>query len=89
MTITDPVDMVKNIDLGVFRQIHRLTPMNDISIQYIEPDLSTKTATQSQDETTIEAKTTADEGSLSNGLDRISSRIVTLGDFIDTDAVRC
>ncbi len=70
-----------------FRRYSPLGVMEYTPIDYVEPDLTSKPGRPI--ETTTAAVTNANvsnEGSQKQ-VDKISSKVVILGDFIDTDAV--
>jgi hypothetical protein len=84
MTVTSPAEFLRDLDVDFFRRYQPLAELGLAPVEYVEPDLSSTAQSTSSvpaalDAPKVEAKATA--------LDRITSKIVTLGDFIDTDAV--
>ena len=86
MSITSPAEFLKVLDLGVFNRYRPLPDMNLEPINYVEPDV-TATLVKSQAVPSASVETVDQELLPSKISDRITSRVVTLGDFIDTDAV--
>ncbi|KIW49930.1 hypothetical protein, variant 1 [Exophiala xenobiotica] len=87
LTITSPAEFLKDIDMEFFRRYSPLGVMEYTPIDYVEPDLTSKPGPPI--ETTTAAVTNANvsnEGSQKQ-VDKISSKVVILGDFIDTDAL--
>ncbi|EXJ83387.1 hypothetical protein A1O1_07009 [Capronia coronata CBS 617.96] len=97
MTITSPVDFLKDLDLAFFKQYRQLPDFNLAPIEYVEPDLSSGTDSsqttnlQQKDLASVGAPSVSDSGKTTSNAnsipDKIASKIVTLGDFIDTDAL--
>ncbi|KIX06230.1 uncharacterized protein Z518_04205 [Rhinocladiella mackenziei CBS 650.93] len=86
MTITSPTEFLKELDVEFFRRYRPLPDMNLPPIDYVEPDLATS-PTQGQKGGVSITNMGDTNGQAARSLDKISSKIVTLGDFIDTDAL--
>ncbi|KAJ9620752.1 hypothetical protein H2204_012162 [Knufia peltigerae] len=88
MTITSPAEFLKEIDMDFFAKYSPLQHISYTSVEYVEPDLTSRTDTLSQRgaATTTKESEAVEEGTVKK-LDKISSKIVPLGDFIDTDAL--
>ena len=101
MSITSPADFLKDLDLEFFRRYRPLPEVDMVPVEYVEPDLSggsggaavetnndSTAPTMPMGTTSPPAYADADtEAEPARKLDKITSKIVTLGDFIDTDAV--
>ena len=88
MSITSPAELVKDLDVEFFKRYRSLPDANLAPIEYVEPDLSSPAQSKSNTAVWTGSWDKADAGvDPSKTLDKISSKVVTLGDFIDTDAV--
>jgi aconitase B len=85
MTITDPAELMRDIDTAFFESYRQTSDQISASVEYVEPDLTSIPAKGREDGPPIEKLNVADEPQ--QGLGKITSKIVTLGDLIDTDAV--
>ncbi|OAL40034.1 hypothetical protein AYO20_00452 [Fonsecaea nubica] len=89
MSITSPADFLKDLDTDFFKRYRPLSDVDMVPVEYVEPDLgrsSTAAKTNNTITATIDPASNA-EDEPPRKLDKISSKIVTLGDFIDTDAL--
>ncbi|KIW15364.1 hypothetical protein PV08_05410 [Exophiala spinifera] len=88
MTVTSPAEFLKEIDLEFFGRYSPLHHITYSSVDYVEPDLTPRSDTFTRNG--VAATTThleAVEEGKGKKMHKISSKIVTLGDFIDTDAL--
>jgi hypothetical protein len=73
--------------VAFFKQYRPLPDPDRLPVEYVEPDLSSR-----PEQTKSAAAAILDPGNSDSKplrkLDKITSKIATLGDFIDTDAVR-
>jgi hypothetical protein len=84
MSITSPADFLKELDAEFFQHYRQLPEFEFAPVDYCEPDLlSNLTIGNSEQGKRVEP----DETNPAKKLDTISSKVVTLPDFIDTDAV--
>ncbi|KIW24169.1 uncharacterized protein PV07_09899 [Cladophialophora immunda] len=90
MSITSPADFLSELDMDFFKRYRPLPEVDMVPIEYVEPDLSSSSAgpTNSSSATTTTLPLLPDaEDQPPRKLDKITSKVVTLGDFIDTDAL--
>ncbi|KIW88776.1 uncharacterized protein Z519_10823 [Cladophialophora bantiana CBS 173.52] len=92
MTITSPADFLKELDMDFFRRYRPLPDVNMAPVEYVEPDLSSSSGGSDNDNSTASTASTINpsrdaEDKPLEELKKITSKIVTLGDFIDTDAL--
>ncbi|KIV79205.1 hypothetical protein PV11_06776 [Exophiala sideris] len=87
LTITSPAEFLKNIDLEFFNRYSPLTGMSYTPIEYVEPDLPSKPGRVVELATATVADISIGKEQPQKKLEKISSKVVTLGDFIDTDAL--
>ncbi|KAK4940303.1 hypothetical protein LTR10_019519 [Elasticomyces elasticus] len=87
LTITSPAEFLKNIDLEFFNRYSPLTGMSYAPIEYVEPDLTSKPDRVVELATATVADISIGKEQQQKKLEKISSKVVTLGDFIDTDAL--
>jgi hypothetical protein len=86
MSITSPAELLKELDVEFFTAYRHLPDANMAPVEYVEPDLRAV----SEASTNLSALSLDDDSSKPDSgpsLDTITSKIVTLGDLIDTDAV--
>lgn len=84
MSITSPADFLKELDAEFFQNYRQLPEFELTPVGYSEPDLLSNLTIESSEGG---KRVDPDEGEPSKKLDTISSKVVTLPDFIDTDAV--
>ncbi|OAP59168.1 hypothetical protein AYL99_06466 [Fonsecaea erecta] len=93
MSITSPADFLRDLDMDFFQRYRPLPEADMVSVEYVEPELSgsrdaqTKNKSSSSPLTTTECPPQDTDAEPQRKLDKITSKIVTLGDFIDTDAL--
>ena len=88
MTITDPARFLEDIDVDFFRFYKGEREGKLPVVQYVEPKPHKDTANELHPVPLTDPTLAADESSSDPPAKRvISSKIVTLGDFIDTDAL--
>ena len=85
MSITSPADFLKDLDMDFFQKYRQISNIDMSPIEYVEPDLTSISGSPGGQADTLSTGTTEDAPT--RNLDKISSTVVTLGDFIDTDAV--
>lgn len=86
MSITSPAEFLKDLDTEFFQSYRRLPEFDLAPIDYFEPDLESElTIERPAEERRVQQE--QDEGEPTKVLDKISSKVVTLPDFVDTDAV--
>lgn len=87
MTITDPTDLLQNLDTAFFNRYKGISDHTLPPPHYVEPrppqDSPTSQASPDDTGAPLTSPTTSNEPAPST----ISSKIITLGDFIDTDAL--
>lgn len=84
LTVTDPAPFLVDVDFDWYEKVYlqrSTSPSNPVT--YVEPNLSLTTPLEQQQQLSTSAHQVAPEGAL----DTIQSTIITLGDFIDTDAL--
>jgi hypothetical protein len=84
MSITSPADFLKELDTVFFQQYRQLPDFDLAPIEYSEPDLLSTQTIQNPQESRTESENTKTPKQLEN----ITSKVVVLPDFVDTDAVR-
>lgn len=89
MSITSPVDFLKDLDLEFFKQYRTLPDVTLAPVEYVEPDLSSSPAQTTNSIVPVASNSSKAEDKSLRKLETITSKVVTLGDFIDTDAVSC
>jgi homoaconitase/3-isopropylmalate dehydratase large subunit len=91
MTVTSPLEFLKEIDESFLESYKTMRRGNSEPVTYVQPDLSSAEAqlepTSSSASSAPLAKSTPSETVAPEGLRLIESKVVRLGDFIDTDAV--
>ncbi|KAI1610291.1 aconitase family protein [Exophiala viscosa] len=87
LTITSPAEFLRDIDLDFFRRYSPLAGMSYAPIEYVEPDLTSKPGRSIESTTAADTRIELGKEGPQKMLDKISSKVVTLGDFIDTDAL--
>lgn len=70
-----------------FRRYSPLSDMEYTPIEYVEPDLTSKSERPIETTTAAIRNVNVGNEDSQKKFDKISSKVVTLGDFIDTDAV--
>lgn len=81
MTVTDPASLLKDIDIEFFNNYRRKsTELPQVS--FVEPGLGKAATVASQTANEPTSETSSPES-----IGQITSRVVVLGDNIDTDAV--
>ena len=86
MSITSPAEFLKDLDLEFFKRYRPLPDTSLEPIDYVEPDLTSNPVLNKTAPTTS-AEAGGEEVTRSKIPDKITSKVVALGDFIDTDAV--
>ena len=86
MSITSPAEFLKDLNVEFFKRYRPLPDTTLGSVDYVEPDLSS-TPEESKSVATKMLETGKSKDEPLRQLDKITSRVITLGDFIDTDAV--
>ncbi|KIW73234.1 hypothetical protein PV04_01368 [Phialophora macrospora] len=86
MSITSPAEFLKDLDVELFNRYRSLPDTDLAPVEYVEPDLSSRPERTRSTAAVIQDPDDSDEKRLRR-LDKIRSKIVTLGDFIDTDAL--
>ena len=89
MSLTSPIPLLAQIDQSIYQCYKRdTTSQHQSSVQYVEPQVGSRSSTVAtpHDEHTL-AKDPSDESE--QQFSTIASRVITLEDFIDTDAVSC
>lgn len=84
MSITSPAGFLKELDSGFFQQYRQLPSFDLAPIDYSEPDLLSNLTFKSPQEKKLENG----EAEPPKQLEKISSKVIVLPDFVDTDAVR-
>lgn len=84
MSITSPADFLKELDAEFFHQYRRLPEFDLAPVDYVEPDLSSNLTIGSPEQG---KRMQLDEAEPTKTLDKISSKVINLPDFVDTDAV--
>jgi hypothetical protein len=87
MSVTDPTEFLKEMDLGFFRNYKNapaLTSHSLTAVKYVEPHVGSQAPLNKR--FTAPHENEAFEEPSSN-LGKIKSKVVVLEDFIDTDAV--
>ena len=86
MSITSPLEFLTDLDIEFFKRYRPLADVDLAPVDYVEPDLTSKPdSNNSGVATALDPSKT--EGKPQTKLEKITSKIVTLGDFVDTDAV--
>jgi hypothetical protein len=86
MSITSPAEFLENLDVEFFKRYRSMPDADLAPVEYVEPDLGSS-STHSKSTTAPTLDPGNGGANASKMLDKITSKIVTLGDFIDTDAV--
>ena len=88
MSVISPAEFLKDLDVEFLKRYRPSSGMNSAPVEYVEPNLSSDpTRSKSTSVPTLEPRYGG--ATSSKTLNKITSKIVTLGNFIDTDAVRC
>ncbi|KAK5219258.1 hypothetical protein LTR72_008440 [Exophiala xenobiotica] len=87
LTITSPAELLKDIDLEFFRRYSPSGDMEYTPIEYVEPDLTSMPERLTETTTAVVRNVNVGNEDAQKKLDKITSKVVTLGDFIDTDAL--
>ncbi|KAJ9609219.1 hypothetical protein H2200_006991 [Cladophialophora chaetospira] len=86
MSITSPAEFLKDLDVEFFKQYRALPDMDLIPVEYVEPDLSSTPEKPKPGPARVLETGEPDDKPVKQ-LSNITSKVVTLGDFIDTDAL--
>jgi hypothetical protein len=86
MSITSPAEFLRDLDVEFFRRYRSLPDTDLVPVEYVEPDLSSRPERTKSAAAVTQELDDSDDKRLRK-LDKIRSKVVTLGDFIDTDAV--
>lgn len=86
MAITSPAEFLKDLDVEFFKRYRPLPDATSSEVEYVQPELSSRSEQPKKPEAAILSAGNS-VGQPLRELDKISSKVVTLGDFIDTDAV--
>jgi hypothetical protein len=86
MSVTDPTPFLEEVDVDFFqRYTQRVEEKTATTIAYVEPHVgpvdSSPNLTEKVSDLKLEKEDTSDAHAI------IKSKVITLGDFIDTDAV--
>ena len=87
MSITGLEQFLNDIDVEFFRHYKGEKDMTLTPVQYVEPKPQIGTPTEIEAIPSTDAGTIKDDTSAATPQSKITSKIVTLGDFIDTDAL--
>lgn len=86
MSITSPADYLKDLDAEFFQGYQRLPEFDLDPVDYSEPDLESELTIESSAQGGV-VEPEHDHVEPTKVLDKISSKVVMLPDFVDTDAV--
>lgn len=87
LTVTDPTPLLKEIDVAFFEK-YRGGPTSQLKpVEYVEPDLTARINDVSEPLQPTTSRPEPGQEEIPDSLKTISSKVVTLGDFIDTDAL--
>lgn len=90
MKITDPRPFLKEVDVELFKKLTKYQDIPENSrVLYVEPHVGPDGNVQNKQDNsnTKNASTNDDISGETPTLTIIKSKIITLGDFVDTDAV--
>lgn len=89
MEITDPDFLVQKLDYDFFRRYQGFAPsLISRSIKYVEPDLEVFKSRKARPSPREAAYSSQPKETVTkSSIEPITSKVVNIGDFVDTDAV--